>query len=161
MWAKILAGQAENKGRFSKWTLNSVAQMSKDDIENWVRFASSLWEFNNPNDIVSCYWLQSSGKILGVHETMLTNGGLLTFEGSYAIKYREVVRRGPIGLRYFDQLVVLEMPEKKEMHIPTGHVNLTPTAREILLLCDAKPNMKYKQDCLEKWMETGIKIVRT
>ena len=159
MWARILAGRAENEGRFSKWTLNSVAQMSKDDIENWSRFASCLWEFNGPNDIVPCYWLKSSGSILGVHEDMLTNGGLLTFEGSYAIKYREVVRSGRIEIRYFDQAVVLEMPEKKEMHVPTGHVNLTPTAREVLLLCDAKPNIDYKQDCLAKWERAGIKIL--
>lgn len=95
-----------------------------------------------------------------MREDMLTNGGLLTFEGSYAIRYREAVRSGPIEVRYFDQLVVLEMPEKENMHIPTGHVNLTPTAREVLSLCDAKPNANYRQDCLAKWAQTGIKTLR-
>lgn len=159
MWARILSGKAENESRFSKWTLHAVSQMSKADIENWTRLASCLWEFNGPDDTVACYWLQSSGKILRVNERMLTNGSLATFHGSYAINYREVVKRAPIGLRYFGQWVVLEISEKREMHVPTGHVTLTPTAKEVLSLCDAKPNVEYQRDCFQHWTEAGIKVL--
>ena len=159
MWARILAGRAEDDGSFSKWTLHAVAQMSKVDVENWTKFASCLWEFNDPSDTVPCYWLRASGKVLGVHEQMLTNGGLLTFEGNYAIRYREFLNRAPVAVRYFGQLVVLEVPEKDDMHIPTGHVTLTPTAREVLSLCDAEPNVAYRMDCLEQWKKAGIRIL--
>ncbi|MGY5806989.1 DUF2806 domain-containing protein [Rhizobium sp. LEGMi198b] len=43
VWAKILAGEANRAGSFSRRTVEVVAQMDKEDAELFTRFCRSIW----------------------------------------------------------------------------------------------------------------------
>ncbi len=59
-WARILAGEAQSQGSFSKWALNAVACMSKDDIEAFAKLAQCVWAFGpGPLHREVVYWESS------------------------------------------------------------------------------------------------------
>lgn len=158
MFASILAGKVEDEGSFSKRTMYAISQMSKAEIENWIKFSQCVWVVVSNHH--ACYWLGPSREILGVNEVLLQDSGLLEFAGEYAEYSAGVSAPLPGGAMYvpctyWDRVFILVPPNGKNT-ITTGKVNLTKTAKELLTLCYRSPSWKCMQFCLDQWKEMGV-----
>ena len=153
-WARILAGEAQSQGSFSKWALNAVACMSKDDIEAFAKLAQCVWAFGPSllhREVV--YW-ESSRKIVPLAEYVLQRTGLSTGFGSPLLGYMDVQHRQAY-IQYFDEKYAMRFPESLE--VPRGStISLTLLGKELLPLCDAKPNDEYKKDCIAQWRSRDV-----
>lgn len=153
LWAKILAGEANTKGRFSKWALHAVSMMSKDDAENLARFASCQWEIERRRVV---YWTEDvMRQTLQVNERQLELLGFIKFESSFASFTLKVSRRSG-HVSYFGESFLMTVPESLDLVL--GDASLTLLGEEIMSLCDAQPNRKYKELCLSKWKELGVDL---
>ena len=153
-WARILAGEARSQGSFSKWALDAVARMSKDDIEAFTRLASCVWRFGpGLNGVEVVYW-KSSRKIIPLSEHALQRTGLVTGFGS-PLEGVVKVRSRQAYLHYFNERYPMTFPESLEVSRGTD-VALTLLGKELHSLCDATPNDDYKTDCIRQWKSKGI-----
>lgn len=150
-WAKILAGEAEQNGSYSKWALDTVSKMSKDDIHNFTLLSACFWSIG----IVA--WRDWTPELLGYSELVLERAGLVdinvTSDGFHLSKKEwSTWRTG--RLSYFGEELTLQVDSKGG--IPVGHVELSLLGRELIGLCDASPNEEYKQRCVQTWREKGL-----
>lgn len=154
-WAKILAGEAQSQGSFSKWALDAVACMSREDITAFTTLATCVWRFGPwPSSLTVVYW-DSSEKIIPLNERILERAGLATGFGSPLEGWTNVEHRQAY-VRYFEERHAMRFLDSLEA--PTGKIiRLTMLGQELIHLCDAKPNDEYKMDCLVQWENRGVK----
>lgn len=150
-WAKILAGEAEQNGSYSKWALDAVSKMSKDDIHNFTLLSTCLWSIG----IVA--WRDWTRELLGYSELVLERAGLVDVDVTEAgrrLRKREWSTWRAGAVTYFGQELTLKVDSKGGL--PVGHVELSLLGRELIGLCDASPNEEYKQRCIQMWRERGL-----
>ena len=59
---------------------------------------------------------------------------------------------------YFDEMHEAMFPES--LDVPRGEaVSLTLLGKELLSLCDATPNERYKMDCIAQWQSKGVEFL--
>ena len=158
-WAKIFAGEAESPGSFSKWALNAVSCMTKEDIDAFNKLASCVWMFGSgPMDCEVVYW-PSSRKFVPLQEYVLDRTGLVSGFGSPLEGYLNVQCRQAY-IQYFNEKHAFRFPESLE--VPKGTtISLTLLGKELHRLCDATPNREYKADCISQWKAKGVEHIHT
>lgn len=154
-WARILAGEAQSRGSFSKWALNTVACMSKDDIKAFTTVAKCVWMFGSEPEIV--YW-PSSRRIVPLAECRLERTGLVRGFGQEGVLegyHHENAPQREAIIRYFGEQYAFRFPESLE--VPRGTtISLTLLGKELYSLCDATANEEYKVDCIAQWRSKGV-----
>ena len=173
MWARLLTGEAENPGKYSKWTLQAVSCMDKEDVRACEQMRESIWTYGRQERGVAARghgelirW-PSSDAISPLNEYVLQRAGVATGFGSPLVSTLDSVEdwggadgTHRIGLRYFDTAHVFDVPSKYWPDIPAGQARtLTLLGREIMTLCNGKPNKRYEQDCIAQWTNAGLKYV--
>lgn len=158
-WARIFAGEAESPGSFSKWALNAVSCMTKEDIDAFTKLASCVWKFGpNSTDYEVVYW-RSSRKIVPLPEYILERTGLVRGFGSPLEGWLNVVHKQAY-VQYFDKEYAFRFPDS--LDVPRGTpISLTLLGKELHRLCDATPNEEYLKDCLAQWKSKGVELLHT
>ena len=159
MWAKIFSGEAESPNSFSKWALNAVSCMTKEDIDAFTKLASCVWMFGpSPMGCEVVYW-PSSRKIISLSEYVLERTGLVRgFSSPLEGRLSILNQRGYI--QYFDRKYGFRFPDSLE--VPRGTaLSLTLLGKELYPLCDATPNERYRADCIAQWKSKGIELIHT
>ncbi len=159
LWAKILAGEANSPGKFSKKTVNLVAALDKSDTQAFTKLCS--------------YAVMIEGfRILLVYDSksnIYTDNGIDFFtlsnlEGIGLVKFDTAagfVRRefGPRGLVvYYDHRIWLELSNKDKSLLKIGFVMLTEPGLQLASVCGAQPVAGFVDYLKEKWKEFGYKI---
>ena len=153
-WAKILAGEAETPGSFSKWALDAVSCMSKEDVEAFRTLGSCVWTFGPEKTHQEVVYWESSRSIIPLKEYVLQRTGLATGFGSPLVGMIQVSYRKAY-IRYFDEKHAMIFPESLEVERGST-ISLTLLGKELLTLCDATPNEEYKRDCIAQWGKHGV-----
>ena len=153
-WAKILAGEAQARGSFSKWALEAVSCMSKEDIEAFTTLGSCVWRFGPERSHPEVVYWESSAAIVPLQEYVLQRTGLATGFGSPLLGTLQVSFR-EAWIYYFEESHAMRFPESLQLDRGTT-VSLTLLGKELLTLCDAKPNEEYKRDCIAQWGKHGV-----
>ena len=155
LWAKILAGELQVKGSYSKWALDAVSNMSKEDIEAFTTLGSCVWWFGPEKSGQEVVYWDSSKAIVPLQEYVLERAGFARGFGSPLLG-TSLVSRKEGWIRYFSETHMMSFPESLQVDRGTA-VSLTLLGKELLPLCDAIPNEKYKQDCIAQWGNHGVK----
>jgi len=162
LWAKILAGEANSPGKFSKKTVNIVANLDKSDAEAFTRLCGFGFSISHSFEIL-IYDIED--KIYTGHgitfDTIsnLESVGLIQFNPltNYRLVIRLVIPSDRGFTQYFDQRLWLEFPQGKKMEVNTGHVFLTQAGRQLASLCEAGPVDGFIDYVKEKWKGFGYK----
>ena len=146
-WARILAGECEKSGSYSKWALDAVAKMSKEDVEHFTRFSSCCW------NIGPVVWTPTTAEILGYSEKILERAGLIT---GFDVPIYRVDRnsQGYADAIYFGQRVSVKTD--RDGNIPLGHARMTALGEELIGLCQSQENEEYREDCIQQWKKKGL-----
>jgi hypothetical protein len=162
LWAKILAGEANSPGKFSKKTVNIVANLDKSDAEAFTRLCGFGFSISHSFEIL-IYDIED--KIYTGHgitfDTIsnLESVGLIQFNPltNYRLVIRLVIPSDRGFTQYFDQRLWLEFPQGKKTEVNTGHVFLTQAGRQLASLCEAGPVDGFIDYVKEKWKGLGYK----
>ena len=158
LWANILAGEANSPGKFSKKTVNIVANLDKSDAEAFTRLCGFGFSISHSFEIL-IYDIED--KIYTGHgitfDTIsnLESVGLIQFNP--LTNYRLVIPSDRGFTQYFDQRLWLEFPQGKKTEVNTGHVFLTQAGRQRASLCEAGPVDGFIDYVKEKWKGLGYK----
>lgn len=139
IWAKILAGEANSPGAFSKKLVNILHEISPREANNFENLCRFVWTlgprdpliFNEQEDIV---------KENGINFNILTrlqSAGLVTFH-SFSGVSSNLNEVGNLLVVYFTRPAIIEIKEKG-VKISRGKVLFTDAGRELSKIISVDP----------------------
>ncbi|MFW3441403.1 DUF2806 domain-containing protein [Aliarcobacter butzleri] len=131
LWAKILAGEANNPGTYSKRTIEFMATMDKIDAELFNKLAIFCWNFNSLQPIILSFEDKETSEILNYDQLLhLSDIGLISLETFGLAKI--IKNTDQINISYCGRVITLKFPINTDNKLSIGHVSLTKTGKDIM-----------------------------
>lgn len=168
LWAKVLAGEMNSPGAFSKRTIHALGSLGQGeaylfrtlcgfivDLDTSFSFTAQPIIFDSTtDDLVYGAW-----GINLMSLAALSAAGLIVHKDiGYAIPLNDLPHvRGS----YFDGHFTLTPQPHRErpMHISMGEVMLSPVGVELSRICTARPKEGFLDHLAEVWAREGLELV--
>ena len=156
LWSKVLSGEANSPGRYSKRTVNFLSSLDKSDAELFKNLCGFAWQIGDIVPIV----LNTDNDIYqkkGVNFTSLKHLdeiGLITFNNLTGFKKIGFTKKARV--LYYGTFIDLEFPKDKENELPVGKVMFSKIGQELAAICGSKPVEDFIEYILEEWVEKNI-----
>ena len=159
LWSKVLAGEANAPGKFSKRTVNLLSSLDKTDAELFRTVCSFIWYLDGePFPLIY-------GVLHGTSDFYIKAGlnhqRLRHLETISLIGYEANMNMiGKSNLPEFIELtdryskIEIKFPNKENNILDVGLVRLTQPGKEMALLIDYKPHEGFKEFLLHRWRNT-------
>lgn len=159
LWARILAGEANSPGRFSKRTVNLLGSLDKTDAILFTTLCGFVFEIGPPTALVFDFTdkiYNEVGIAFGVLDH-LESAGLLHVSAMSSYMRTNVAQKGYV--KYFDTRVWVEFPQEREggNQLNIGQVLFTRAGVELAPLSGAQPREGFVDFVKEQWKKFGIK----
>ena len=161
LWAKILAGEANNPGSYSKRVVAAVSTLSKSEAQSFNTMCSFAWAIDNqlmPLIYDTLSDIYTSHGLTFASLTELDAIGLISFEiqGFHTADLSQEITMSYHG----DSVDLLLVPDGQGGYaIATGDVLLTQVGRELATVCNPRPIDGFKDYVLDHWKRHGYTIV--
>jgi hypothetical protein len=156
LWAKILAGEANSPGTFSKRTVNFLSSLDKTDAQLFTKLCGFVWNIEKEIPLIfnredSIY---KDNNINFDTLNHLDDIGLITFEGIASYESTELPKN--CVFCYYGTPVNIEFKNPENNEIETGLVLLTKVGQQLVKICGSKPIDGFFKYVIEKWAEEGL-----
>ncbi len=161
IWGKILAGEANNSGSFSRKTVNLVADIDKHDallFTNLCNFTWTIGGFEYPlvYDTQSAIY-QSQNIYL---ETLIHLQTLGLVEDGGSLGFRRVNLPQTVDTTYFGRPLALNMPKVGGNQLATGQAMFTRPGRELKGVCSMAPVPGFFEYVHDRWADEKLAAPR-
>jgi hypothetical protein len=151
IWAKVLAGEANAPGTYSKRTVNFLGDLDKSDAElfqnlcsfGWIVGAFTPLIFESENEVYKKKGIDFNSL------THLDSIGLIQFQSLSGFKRTGLPKNFPVF--YCGKPLLLEMPEEEKNDISIGKVLLTKLGQELVSVCVAPGVDGFVDYVKEQW----------
>jgi uncharacterized protein DUF2806 len=153
LWARVLAGEANSPGSYSKRTISLLASLDKSDAVLFTSLCSFGW-FIHESEIIPLV-LDNQNKVYNDHGinfvtlNHLQSIGLITFSSTSSIAETDLPKE--FMATYYDRTIKLEMPSNSENLLSVGEVLLTKAGFEIAPICGSRPVEGFFDFVSETW----------
>jgi hypothetical protein len=158
LWSKILAGEANRPGRFSKRTVNLMSSLDKTDAE-LLRYVCSLnWQIgDNVVPLVYDY----SDEIYGIEKCFgilkhLADIALVSFEPLTG--YSRARLPQTLVVYFFDKGFEITFPLPENNTLFVGQVLLSQAGMELAAICGSAPHPGFEEYVLGRWKAMGLQV---
>lgn len=151
LWARVLAGEANEPGTYSKRTVNCLGDLDKVDADLFTKLCAFGWQVGNVVPLI----FDVQAKIY--EENGITFNALSHLESIGLIQFNHLsgFRRLKLPKKfyvlYYGQPLPLEMPKDEDNELQLGHVLLTRVGQELAPICGSKPVDGFLEYVKEKW----------
>ena len=153
LWSRVLAGEANAPGSYSKRTVNFLSDMDKADAESFTRLCGFGWQIGNIVPLV----FDVQAEIYNKHGI---NFGTLSHLDSIGLVQLNVLtgflrRKLPKKFKvlYYGGALVLEMPHDADSNLEIGKVRLTRIGQELAPICGSKPVDGFWEYVKDQWKQ--------
>jgi len=157
LWSKILAGEANQVGSFSKRTVEFVSTISKSEAEVFTRLCRHVWWINRkaiPLVFDTNADLYKNNGIYFSTLNSLESLGLIHFQSIAGYQLKRLPDVIPVS--YYDDVFKLTIPEnKKGKFINVGRVLFSPMGRELFRITQVTRVEGTVEYVLEQWFKEG------
>jgi hypothetical protein len=156
LWSRILAGEANSPGTFSKKTVNLVADLDKTDAVLFTKLCGFAWMISGLVPLVFDVEADIYNKrdinfgILNHLESM----GLIQFESLAG--YCRMKLPKTFKVFYYGAAVDLEMPNETDNSLDLGNVLLTKAGTELAPVCGCVKVDGFMDYVRERWSRQGF-----
>ncbi len=139
LWAKLLAGEANFPGSYSKRTIDLLSSLDKTDALLFNTLCGFVWSSSN----VLPFIYDARNSIYTEHGINfnalkhLDDIGLVSFNPLAGYSWLNVPKH--ICIFYHETPVNVEFPSEQDNNFVLGQVLLTRVGQELALICDSKP----------------------
>ena len=158
LWAKILAGEANSPGTFSKRTVNLLSSLDKKDASLFTELCGFVWMI--PTICPLIYEEQATiYNERGINFNTLNhldNIGLISFEpltGYDRLKFPK-----QIIVYYYGVPTIIEFQNQENNQISIGKALFTKTGEQLANICGAKPVDGFYDYIIDRWSKWGLII---
>ena len=160
LWARVLAGEANKPGSYSKRTVNLMATLDKDDAQQFASLCRFGCKYAGWLPLV--YEFEADVyKQHGITFTVLTHLndiGLVRFEPLTGFQRTGLQQKFVVP--YFDGFLLVEGPKEKDNSLSLGKVLLSKVGAEIAGLCQLEEVPGFGDYLIEKWSGQGFTVTR-
>ena len=151
LWARVLAGEANASGTFSKRTVNFLSDLDKVDAELLTKLCRFGWSIV---DVVPLVFdvqaeIYNSCGINFVTVSHLESIGLVQFNNLSEFRRIKLPKR--FSLHYYKKPLMLEMPKDADNELNIGHVLLTKIGQELVPICGSRPVEGFWDYVRDRW----------
>jgi len=156
LWSRVLAGEANKPGTFSKRTVNMLADLDKRDAELFTHLCGFAWVIGNIVPFVfnvQAELYSRSGinfDSLGHLETL----GLVQFNNLVGFVRLGLPKKAT--LFYYGRPVELTFPNDAENRLSLGKVLLTHAGHELAPICGSTPVDGFFEYAYRTWEEQSL-----
>ena len=153
LWARVLAGEANTPGTYSKRTVNLLSDFDKNDADLFTRLCGFGWVIGNVSPLVFDFQADIYNKH-GINFNTLSHLktiGLIQFEGLTGFSQIRLPKRFPTY--YYGKILSLEVAEDANNELMTGTVLLTKIGQELAPICGSQPVDGFYEYVKEQWKE--------
>ncbi len=160
VWGRILAGEANRPGAFSRRTMEIVSQMSPYDAKLFLKFCRSVWLIGGPCPVMTMdqnsHETNPSDLAFGELNHLAAVGVITHHAGAPYIRTGFKKRA---TIKYFDCLVELEFANDEKNTLVVGPALLTRTGLELItIVADVKESKQSFEWALESMVEQGVSV---
>lgn len=156
LWAKILAGEANSLGKYSKRTVNFLSAIDKDDAMMFTVLCRFMWfigdfvplVFKESDDIYQKYGINFNSLI------HLDEVGFINFQHITGFKRAGLEKRGIV--LYYKKPVILEFDRERDNELSIGRVLLTKVGQELASIVASEPIPELVEYVVGIWRKEGI-----
>ncbi len=161
IWSKILAGEANNHGSFSKKTLSIIEVLSKDDAQLFTDICKfnfyigtkpTIFIKELPKPIFNKYGINFSSL------KYLSHFDLFEFDDSAGFSKLNLPKQ--FSIRYFNKTIYLEMINEKDNILVYGDIFLLSSGVELTRICGATYDEEILNYTIEMLKKDGIKVLK-
>lgn len=155
LWSRVLAGEANSPGSYTKRTVNFLSSLDKSDAQLFTSLCKFGWTISTFVPLI--YDVKTEiYKKWGINFNSLTHLdsiGLIQFNG--ITNYTRAGFPKRFSALYYGTPTVLEFQKETENDMDIGHVLLTKVGQELVPICGSQPNVEFREYVLKKWKELG------
>lgn len=157
-WARILAGEANHPGRFSRRTVNLMADLDKSDAELFECLCGFIWTSGTENyplvfDVQHDIYNRRGISFISMGH--LESLGLVRFNSITGFSVNDL--SGPVGLMYHGNFVRLNPRNSGgQFKLALGKVLLTQAGIELSRICETKPVDRFFEYVYDKWASESL-----
>jgi Protein of unknown function (DUF2806) len=159
LWAKVLAGEANKPGRYSKRTINFLANMDKADADMFCLLCKYVWDIGGDltpiifNLVDKIYDQEGLNYDVIKH---LQDIGLIIFEPYGGFNKQKMPQN--IYISYQGNRHRMELPHPKDNKIEIGKVLLSKVGKELVSLAGNNPLKEFSEYVIEQFKTDGCKV---
>lgn len=153
LWARVLAGEANAPGSYSKRTVNFLSELEKNDANLFTELCGFGWIIGNVMPLIFDYKNEIYNRN-GINFNTLSHLediGLIQFNflGSY---YLLNIPKS-FSVSYYDRVLTFDMPAEAEHKLQYGKVRLTNVGKELAPICGSLPVNGFWEYVKEQWKQ--------
>jgi hypothetical protein len=156
LWSKVLAGEANKPGAFSKRTVNLLADLDKADAQLFVSLCGFGWMIGNVVPLVFDVRNEIYNRE-GIRFTSLAHLeslGLIQLENLAGFQNLDLPKR--IRVFYYGRRVEITFPNDAKNQLDVGHVLLTRAGGELAPVCGSKPIEGFFDFVYDRWAAQSL-----
>ncbi|MCK4784845.1 MAG: DUF2806 domain-containing protein [Desulfobacteraceae bacterium] len=158
LWAKVLAGEANSPGKYSKRTVNFLSAIDKADATMFTALCRFVWFigdyvpliFNESDDIYQKYGI-SFNSLMHLDEV-----GFINFQHITGFKKAGLEKRGIV--LYYKKPVCLEFDKERDNELNIGRVILTKVGQELASIAESEPIPEFVNYVVGVWQKKSIVV---
>lgn len=157
LWSRVLSGEANAPGSFSKRTVNFLGSLDKNDANLFTALCGFNWllvDIVTPLVYDSGASIYNEASITFESLTHLDDIGLVSFGSLTGFRRFGFPKR--IQTHYYGQPIIVEFKKEKDNEIKAGKVLLTKTGEQLARVCGSKPVEGFMDYVLDNWMKQGL-----
>lgn len=162
LWGRLLAGEANRPGSFSRRTVHFVSTLEKADAHLFTSLCKFCWVIDgSPTPLIHSR-KSSLCKRLGLTFDSLTHLdsiGLIRFHGVGGFVEVDLPQRCRVS--YFDRHLEIEFPEEPDHRLEAGEVLLTQAGKQLAPISGATPSDEIFEHICQRWERYGYKVFST
>jgi hypothetical protein len=171
LWARVLAGEANSPGRFSKRTISLLSSLDKSDAELFKDLCSFGWVIG---DVVPLVYdvnnkIYNDAGVYFLNLKHLDQIGLVSFADITGYQRTRLPER--VTVFYYGQPAQITFPavttlyqgpvkgeKRQENSLQTGCVLLSKVGQELAQVCGSAPRPGFRDFVIAKWKAMGLQV---
>ena len=151
LWSRVLAGEANSPGTYSKRTVNFLSDLDKTEAGLFTKLCGFGWQIGNIVPLVFDVQAEIYNRY-GINFGALSHLesiGLVQFNNLGGFKLLELSKI--IVLHYYGRPLHLNLPKDTGNELSVGNVLLTRIGQELAPICGSKPVEGFWEYVRDKW----------
>ncbi|RKU08540.1 hypothetical protein C6502_15120 [Candidatus Poribacteria bacterium] len=151
LWARVLAGEANNPGTYSKRTVSFISELDKSDAELFTKLCGFGWQIDGLIPLVFNFGAEiysRHGINFGILNH-LVDIGLIQWGDFRGFAWGSLPKR--LAVHYYGRKLRLDMPNETDNELDVGQIRLTKIGQELAPICGSKPVDGFYEYVKDQW----------
>ena len=159
LWARILSGEANVPGSFSRKTINAMADLDKRDADLFSKLCGFGWKIDGKTTLALLRTMDEIYQVSGISAddvVRLVGLGLISPIPSSGFAPELHFSKDVVDCSYFGRKVRLRFKDDRSRSMYIGLWELTPAGLELFALCRPKPVAGFFEYIYDEWAKKGL-----